>query len=53
MERQQQTDKDEELQKFKSELGEMMQLQKNTKVEVSSLAQDMSAMMARQVLPHE
>jgi hypothetical protein len=50
---QQQADKDEELQKFKSELGEMMQLQKNTKVEVSSLAQDMRAMMARQVLPHE
>ena len=53
MERQQQAAKDEELQKFKSELGEMMQLQRNTKVEVSSLAQDMSAMMARQVLPHE
>ena len=52
MERQQ-ADKDEELHKFKNELGEMMQLQKNTKVEVSSLAQDMSAMMARQVLPHE
>ena len=52
-ERQQQADKDEELQKFKSELGEMMQLQKSTKVDVSSLAQDMSAMMARQVLPHE
>jgi len=44
---------DKVVDKFKSELGEMIEQQKGTQREVSSLTQKMTSMMASQVITHE